>query len=76
MPVCKRLMEEGKKMEPGSFRQHPVTGQKAMGLNLTEGKFYLNLRDLFTVLVIKHWNRLSEVVMESACLERLIAEWA
>lgn len=64
-------MEEGKKMEPGYFRQHPVTGQKATGMNLTEGKFYLNIRrDLFTVLVIKHWNRLSEVVMKSVCLER------
>lgn len=71
MPVCKHLMEEGKKMEPGSSRQYPVRDQKAMGMNLTEGKFYLNIRtDLFTVLVIKHWNRLSEVVMESVCLER------
>lgn len=64
-------MKEGKKMDPGSFRQHPVTGQRAMGMNLTEGKFYLNTRrDLFTMLVIKHWNRLSEVVMQSICLER------
>lgn len=57
-------------METGSFREHSVTGQKATGMNLTEEKFYLNLRrDLFTVLVIKHWNRLSEVVMESECLD-------
>lgn len=71
MPVCKHLVEEGEKMDPGSFRQHPVTGQRAMGMNLTEGKFYLNIRrDLFTGLVIKHWNRLSEVVMQSVCLER------
>lgn len=71
MPMSKHLIEEGKKMEPGSFRQHPVTDQKAMGMNLTWGKFYLTVRrDLFTVLVIQHWNRLPEVVMESVCLER------
>lgn len=69
--VCKHLMEEGKKIESGSFRQHPVTGRKVMGMYLTKGKFYLNLRrDLFTVLVIKHCYRLSEVVMECVCLER------
>ncbi|KAK4827289.1 hypothetical protein QYF61_016516 [Mycteria americana] len=57
---------EVEKMEPGSFKQYPVTGQEAMGMNLTYRKFHLNIRkDFFTVMVVKHWNSLPEVVMES-----------
>jgi len=60
------------KTEPGSFKQCPVTGQEATGMNLTCRKFHLNIRrDFFTVMVVNHCNRLPEVVMESVCLEIL-----
>lgn len=56
-------------MEPGCFKQCPVTGQETTGINLTYRKSHLNRRDFFTVMVVKHWNRLPEVAMESVCLE-------
>lgn len=64
--MCKLVMGEVEKMQPGSFTQCPVTGQEAMGMDLTYSKFNLNIRrGFFTVMVVKHWNRLPEVVMES-----------
>jgi len=58
-------------MEPGDSQWWPMTGQEAMGTNWNTGKSVLNRRKIFTVRVIKHWNRLPREVVKSLSLQIL-----
>jgi len=54
---------------PDSFQWCPATGQ---GHKLNHRKFQLKMRkNVFTLRVTEHWNRLPREVMESASLEIL-----
>jgi len=58
-----------KRMQPASFQWCPVTGQGAKATN-KHRKFHLNIRkNLLTLRVTEHWNRLPREVVESPSLE-------
>lgn len=52
----------------GCFQGHVVT--RTDGYRLKEGKFILDIRNKFTVRVVRNWNRLPRV-MDAPCLEGL-----
>jgi len=59
----------------GSYRKDRLFSRvcgdrtRGNGLKVKEGRFKLDIKKSFTVRVVRHWNRLSSVVVDALFLE-------